>query len=127
MHGGYDVPVLERVLAGLEIGYKDLGQSSYTNDSRFPANYLGSDGNAEVINNSITFTQQAIDFLVTSRVYILNGLNIFGKAGAAYVRSKSNIQYSQQFSPFADPTKDEVNQSISANPVIWRIRPEFAL
>ncbi len=125
LHAGYDVSLLDRFLMGFEVGYKDLGQALYSRSASASIGY-GGNTNGEVYSFNFNLTQEAVDFLVTSRIYVLNGLNIFGKVGPAYVRSKSNTQYYQLFGP-GIATNQQFNQSIAVSPVIWRIRPELAI
>lgn len=121
-HAGYDAPILERFLAGVEVGYKDLGKSHYStyfHDAVSRGFY-----EPNIVQNSIQVSQQAIDFLITSRLYLSKGLNVFGKAGAAYVRSKSTDQYSLTFDTTPVDPRDVAGQ-YSERSVIWRIRPEL--
>ncbi|MBA2710313.1 MAG: hypothetical protein H0U57_06970, partial [Tatlockia sp.] len=60
---GFNFPVLERLLMGIEFGYKYQGQSRY--DS-FAVETVG--GN--FIRNNISVNQQAVDALLTSKLYI---------------------------------------------------------
>ena len=126
VHGGYDISILDRLLMGFEVGYKDLGQSSLAFSISYPKNYFDTNDPVNQ-NSSITLDQQAIDILVTTRVYVLNGLNIFGKAGPAYVRSKSNDQSVVNYPAGTGANINEVSQSINVSPVIWRLRPELAI
>ena len=125
VHGGYDLPILEQLLIGFEIGYKSLGKASFSSYETYPANYSGGTSDAQTLNHTVTLSQKAVDFLLTSRVYVLNGLNVFGKAGPAYVRSASNTHYNLNYPSGTSGT--ESNQSLSLNPVIWRLRPELAI
>ena len=130
LHGGYDIPVIERFLLGFEVGYKNLGRSSSTSSATYPKNYLGESNDLSLQNSSLKLSQQAIDILLTTRLYVLNGLNVFGKAGPAYVRSESNTHLSVNYpdgTNNGNGTKSEVNQSLAVNPVIWRLRPELAI
>lgn len=124
-HAGYDIPILEKFLAGFEIGYKSLGKSTYSASEH----YLGLDlyFNPVSINQTVTVTQQAIDLLVTSRLYVLNGLNIFGKAGAAYVRSNTANYINRKFDTISagQENADEFDLAFSSSLTVWRIRPEI--
>jgi len=116
-HAGYDTPVLERLLLGVEVGYKDMGRSSYSSYNYSPASV-----NKDLLSTTVRVEQQAVDFLLSSRLYVLNGLNLFGKAGAAYVRSNTSSNYSETFT-----TVGPFTTFISEDPTTWRIRPEFDL
>lgn len=128
VHGGYDISILDRLLMGFEVGYKDLGKSSSSFSVSYPGSYFDLTNDPVNQQSSITLHQQAVDFLFTSRVYVLNGLNIFGKAGPAYVRSKANDHDSVSYPAGVITTKlKEVSQSINVSPTIWRLRPELAI
>ena len=108
---GYNFPVSERLLLGLEGGYKYLGNSRYRSfalDNTF-GNFL---------DNTIKVKQQAVDFLLTGRFYVSPRVNLIAKAGGAYVNTET-----KQFNRFfiADSTGN-----LYTNPQFWRIRPEFA-
>lgn len=122
-HAGYDIPILEKFLAGFEVGYKSLGNSTYSQSEHYLAQVLYF--NPVSINQTVKVTQQAIDFLVTSRFYVQNGLNIFGKAGAAYVRSNIANYFSQQFDTKSDFAPTEFDSALSSSRTVWRIRPEL--
>lgn len=113
--GGYvgrDFAVLERLLMGLEVGYKYLGQSKYRT--------LAFDSfSNDFIDTNIKVNQQAVDFLLTGKVYIWNGLNLIGKVGPAYVRSKTEQNSSFSFTGTAG--------GLATKTAIWRIKPEVDL
>ncbi len=108
---GYNFPLLARVLMGVEVGYKYQGQSRYKSNA-----VETSFGN--FLRNHISVTQQAVDALVTSKIYLWRGLNLIGKGGAAYVGSRTKD--ASQFNL-------GITGSLTTKATIWRIRPEFDL
>lgn len=64
---GYDFKITSNLLVGLESGLKTVN-----------------------VHNSEAYTQDAFDLLLTTHYYLYKGLNIFGKAGAAYMISDIN-------------------------------------
>ena len=111
-YAGYDFPVLERLLMGAEVGYKYMGQSKY----RTTTQDLLSDVTA---NKRVKVEQQAVDFLVTAKVFLSQNAHLIGKAGAAYVRSQTKeTSFVNIVNNFA---------GLTANPAFWRIKPEFDL
>ncbi|WP_298625139.1 outer membrane beta-barrel protein [uncultured Legionella sp.] len=110
--GGYvgrDFAVLDRLAMGFEVGYKYLGQSKYHTRAR---NTISD----EFIGSDIKVNQQAIDFLLTGKIYIWQSLNLIGKVGPAYVRSQT-----KQNSSF---NLGGVVGGMSTDAAIWRIKPE---
>jgi hypothetical protein len=79
-HLGYDFVLTQRFLLGIELGYKNLGLSSYT--------LLANSDNA--VLGTYTAEQHAIDLLLTGRYYIWNELNVLVKAGPAFVASPTH-------------------------------------
>lgn len=123
-YGAYDVLFTERLMMGVAIGYKSLGQSVGAASSNSPANTLNPSGST----TSYTYLdkQQAIDFLITSRLYIsekCKGLNLFAKAGAAYVKASDSVLFNGSVLTLATVVKKTATSSLS----IWRIEPEFDL
>lgn len=110
LYVGYSVPALSHFLAGLEIGYKYLGQSKYN------SSYADILSSIYLVNNA-KVNQQAVDFLLTAKLPIVNRISFVGKAGAAYVRSQTETSSDTNF--FSDPS------SFSSNTTIWRIKPEI--
>jgi hypothetical protein len=111
-YAGYDFHVSERLLMGLEVGYKYLDRSKYHTISN---DFLS----GVFATKFVKVNQQAVDFLLTGKFFLSPHINLIGKAGAAYVRSKTT----------ENSVVNIVNDfgSLSVAPVIWRIRPEFDL
>jgi len=113
---GYEFPVLERLFMGMEVGYKYAGQSKYF--SRTSTNIF-EDVTLVAARKHVKVTQQAVDFLLTSKVHLSPHVHLFGKAGAAYVRSqtkeRSRVEIANDFA------------ALDISPAMWRIRPEFDL
>lgn len=109
---GRDFAVLERLLMGFEVGYKYLGQSKY---NTFATDVISGD----FLRGHVKVNQQAIDFLLTGKVSIWQSLNLIGKIGPAYVRSKT-----QQNSNFE---LGGIAGNLTTDATIWRIKPEVGL
>jgi hypothetical protein len=133
-HGGYDFVLSNMFMVGVESGYKSLGQStgwvtsySYTATSPVSATNYGT----SITAYSYINRQQAVDFLLTGRIYVyerLPGLNLLGKAGAAYVRAHDSINFmTSVYTP--TPTLSNVSYNLSdyQSPVIWRLEPEVSI
>ena len=135
-HGGYDFALNNMFLVGVESGYKSLGQSSgwsksytYQSASNIPSqstNYTTTITSYSYINK-----QLAVDFLITGHVYVYDrfpGLNLIGKAGAAYVRAHDSINFTSSFNtPISTNISSPYALSDYQSPVIWRIEPEVNL
>lgn len=109
---GYNYSVLSTLLLGVEVGYKYLGQSTYHSLARDIIS-------VNTLDNEIKVNQQAVDFLVTGKLYVTQNINFLAKAGPAYVRSQT-----KQDSRFIFTG---ISGELSTDAVIWRIKPEFAL
>jgi len=129
-HIGYNLEVFPSAVLGFEVGYKDLGESSY--DSNYQHHYA-SNSRIDNVNISIHrgIEQQAVDLLLTGRYFLWQKLNILGKAGVAYVRSETDQQaLSTEITQLRiGPVWHEY---VETNPynydnTIWRLRPEIAL
>lgn len=109
---GYNYSVFSSFLMGMEVGYKYLGQSNYHSFSRdlLSVNFL---------KNDIRVNQQAIDFLLTGKLYVSKNISFLAKAGPAYVRSQTKQDSDFNLVSFAGGLPTDV--------VIWRIKPEFDL
>lgn len=109
---GYGFPVFERLLMGLEGGYKYLGQSRYNSHSldQVFGNFL---------SNNIKVNQQAVDLLLTGHFYVHPKISFIGKVGAAYVRSQTKDQ--------SDFLLGGSRGGLFTDAVIWRIKPEVSL
>lgn len=108
---GYNFPVSDRLLAGLEFGYKYQGRSKYHS-------HLVDTSTGSFINNEIKINQQAVDALLTGKYFVWGGLNLIAKAGAAYVHSRT-----KQDNSFNIGTSG----FLCTNAAIWRIKPEVDL
>lgn len=129
-YAAYDFLFHERVFPGVAIGYQSLGKSTGFANSRAPIT-LASGGSGVITAYQYQQEQQAIDFLLTGRVYIsekYKGLHFLGKAGAAFVKASDRVSFSGTSQTFAGTaglvTSSKRTQS-SSN--IWRIEPEFDL
>lgn len=128
---GYELPLLERMFVGGEVGYKYMGRSSYstqtftnwTDQSIFNVTTSG----ASLLRQSVTVTQQAVDFLLTGKIYVWDKVNIFGKAGAAYVFSQTKQQFSSDFTASFNRVNLQDDIFLNPNPTIWRIKPELQI
>ncbi|MBA2650703.1 MAG: outer membrane beta-barrel protein [Tatlockia sp.] len=113
--GGYvgrDFEVSNSLLLGLELGYKYLGQSKYKGHTIDNLSF-------NFIRTDIQVYQHAVDALLTAKYYVWQGLNLYAKAGAAYVRSKTT-----QASNF---NIGSIAGGLFTEDTIWRIKPEFDL
>jgi hypothetical protein len=118
VHVGYDFRIKPGCIMGLELGYKDLGSTS----QKIAYQELGED--TYYSDASRDYKQNAVDMLITANHYIYKGLNVFGKVGAAYVRSDIDQH----------ATSDTSNPFLAEIPItayegdnsIWRIQPEFS-
>jgi len=126
-HVGYDFSVLSNFLFGCELGYKDLGRSN----NGFALNI--SDSEEEIGSGSLSrgYHQSAVDFLFTAHYYPIEGLNFFGKIGAAYVRSSDSQQLDTSDISIDDenttPIRTIIRSLGSGHHTIWRLEPEFSL
>ena len=112
--GGYlgrDFTFSERILLGLEVGYKYLGKSKYQ--------AFTIDARNNFISSNIEVNQQAVDFLLTGKVYIWQRLNLIGKVGAAYVCSETKQNSSFNVARFTG--------GLITDATIWRIKPELGV
>lgn len=134
-HIGYDFKIKPDLLVGFELGYKDLGHSSYGYNFEDLSHGLpgvknnlaaGDDDDTTLLNASRNYNQNAVDLLLTTHYYIFKGLNIFGKAGLAYVRSNV-VQSVSSDEPdiiaFINPIPLEAE---SGDNTIWRFEPEVS-
>lgn len=115
--GGYlgrEFNLSENALLGLELGYKNLGKSTY-NYFLFqapPVNHTES--------WNIKIDQQAVDLLLTGKYFIYSGLNVFAKAGVALVDATTKQNYLEKDPQFAD-------RSYNYDKSFWQLEPEIAL
>jgi hypothetical protein len=131
-HVGYDVQFMNPLLFGAEIGYKYLGRSTYKLNSdgsemdyvlNGNGQYVGITGTA-AFAEQVKLNQQAIDLLVTGRLYVWGDASIVAKAGAAYVQST----YQNNYSGIPDfPGVNAPSIAYSSKKSIWRVRPEVSL
>lgn len=118
-HIARDFKVSTNLLMGMELGYKYLGSNDhgYSYQSTEDDDFFFFEG-------SRSYQQNAVDFLLTAHYYLCHGLNIFGKAGVAYV----NSDVSQH--AHSDTDAEQVDIALSAlegDNDIWRLEPEFSL
>lgn len=113
---GYEFPALERLFLGMDLGYKYAGQSKYFS---FSSLNIFEGIPPVVARKYVKVNQQEIDFLLTSKVYLSHNLHLFGKAGAACVRSQTK----------ENSRVEMINETAALNisPAMWRIRPEVDL
>ena len=119
-HVGYDIRVKPGTVVGMELGYKDLGKTTagYT--------YTTSGSTTHIFDLSRKYEQNAVDLLLTTKHFIYKGFNIFGKVGAAYV--KSNIDQHASSDTTADTMVSHVPlAAIEGDNSIWRIEPEMSI
>jgi hypothetical protein len=122
VHVAYDFKIKPNVLMGFEVGYKSLG----TNNHSLAFEDISSDAESDTyyLQGSREYDQDAIDFLLTTHIYLYQGLNVFGKIGAAYVRS----DITQSASSDEDiPGFDIPIEALNGDNEIWRIEPELSL
>jgi opacity protein-like surface antigen len=72
---GYDWAVQPNWAVGIETGYRDLGNSEYTQNT----------------GNSLKTSQTAFDLLLTTGYYFDSGFDVFAKAGMARVKQKITV------------------------------------
>lgn len=108
-HVGWETNATDNLLLGLELGYKDLG------DSKYDSHYTWNNG-AGVESWHIKVEQQAVDLLLTGKYFIYEGLNVVAKAGFAYEEATTK----QDYSDTGDPSE---NYSKS----FWQLEPEVEL
>ena len=75
VHTGYDFSILARLLGGFEVGYKNLGKSTYALSSHQYMNIIEHQGDVAsqrliTTHQNISVNEQAIDFLLTGRFYV---------------------------------------------------------
>jgi hypothetical protein len=117
IHGGRTFDVTPSMLLGAEVGYKDLGRSSYKS--------TGVDVNAEGWYDFETqrkFSQQAFDALLTGNYFVWQGLNLFAKAGVAIVGAKMEQKYWEN-----EGGIEPLLPAFNDKKTIWRPRPEVIL
>jgi opacity protein-like surface antigen len=78
LRGGYEAALSDGWLWGLEAGYFNLGKTQYKN-------VLG------LLGANADIKQQGGDILAVLKKELGNGLNIFGKAGGAYVKQEGDV------------------------------------
>jgi len=120
LHIGYDFKISPNTLFGFELGYKDLGRSL----NNFSYKAQGHDYYWSMFSRENH--QNAIDFLLTAHYFIYKGLNIFGKAGAAYVRSHVNQNVSSDTIIFV-PLNAIPLDALTGDNSIWRLEPEMSI
>lgn len=123
VHIARDFRISTNMLLGLELGYKDLGDANnHINHERT----TNRDNIIHEYNETLNrdYSQNAVDFLLTAHYYLWQGLNIFGKAGVAYVQSDTNQFYDNTF-----PIEDggPIIEPLNGDNDIWRLEPEFSL
>ena len=125
VHIGYDHQLantgwLSNALLGVEVGYKDLGESTYTH--RF-----GLVDDPEFITTTVNayakavYKSQAIDVLLKADYYIVNGWHVFAKGGFAELYTK--YEYTQKTSVNGVDQNSIGTQSAH----YWNMRPEYVL
>jgi opacity protein-like surface antigen len=172
LHLGRDFNITDNFLLGFEVGYKDFGKNTY-DESFNPVvdyeNHRHFEG--DLVDQSITHydidydrdnqyrghqnwnvkvEQQAVDFLLTAKYYVWQGLNLNAKGGLAYVHSKTTSDfgigygYDEHATVSGSYTDEEGTHQINsvlddehvADKTIatnnwdqdqWRLEPEFAL
>jgi opacity protein-like surface antigen len=92
LRGGYEIPLSDSWLWGIEAGYFNFGKTSYINTAPFGVN--------------VDIKQQGGDLLAVIKKNFNNGLNLYGKAGAAYVYQDVNLVL-----PVASSTGLNINES----------------
>jgi len=122
-HAGYDFKISRVWALGIEIGYKDLGESKYTSTWTDYENYQEVYQLVE-FNGSRKINQSAFDLLLTARAFVWKGLDFFAKGGMAYVGSTTDQDLTYQV--MAGGTIHNL-QPWDGKSTIWRIRPEVAI
>ncbi|KPJ67377.1 MAG: hypothetical protein AMJ43_03700 [Coxiella sp. DG_40] len=109
VHGGRTFSITYNMLLGFDVGYKDLGRSKYKSTGKWNGSYISP------FYLSRKVDQQAIDILLTCNYFVWQGLNLFAKAGMAYVGSTTK------------QTFDIMYESLpyNAKKSIWELRPEL--
>lgn len=118
-HVGYDYLLWNRTVAGFELGYKYLGKSSFASNASVLASPFSTSSTEHIVAN---VNQQAIDLLVTGRLYVWNGLSIETKAGGAFVNSASHNTWT-----LTNSSTGVLQGLWNFNPSVWRLEPEFAI
>ncbi len=77
VRGGYEMPLSGPWSLGFEAGYINLGDSTF--------------GAAAVAPGEMKFKQQGGDLLATATYHFDNGMNLFGKAGGAWISQKATL------------------------------------
>lgn len=120
VHVAYDFKVRPNTLLGFELGYKDLG----SNHHQYAYEDLSSAEDQYYFQGSRDYQQNAVDLLLTAHCYLYQGFNVFGKVGAAYVRSDVTQTAT------SDTDSEFFNIPLSAlegETDIWRLEPEVSL
>lgn len=133
-HAQYDFAITEQFLAGVEAGYKSLGQSSgWTKSYSYSITSDPTLYSTTINSYSYIMRQQAIDFLLTGKLYISQrwpGLNLGGKVGAAWVNAHDSVNFmtsfTQPFISLANPGGSYVAQNYQSV-AFWRLEPEVGL
>lgn len=73
---GYEFPISEQTYFGIEAGYQNLGNSRFG-----------------VSPNELKIKQQVGDILAKAGLRFDSGVNVFAKAGAAYVSQKNSVPF----------------------------------
>jgi len=115
VHGSRTFSITPNMLLGFEVGYKDLARSKYTSMGDWT--YFG----IIPFDLSIKINQRAIDALVTGNYFIWRGLNLFAKAGMAYVISTTRQTFDATYLPPEILTHYNIKKST------WDLRPEVVL
>jgi hypothetical protein len=121
VHAGYDFLTGPHSLVGLELGYKDLGQSKYSNELYLHELHaaLTGGGSHPTLDISRKIDQQALDLLLTYHYFVYQGFNVFAKAGVADVYSTTDQDFDVKH-------VDEIH-ALEGKESIWRFEPEMQL
>ncbi len=127
VHIGYDHQLadtgwLSNALLGVEVGYKDLGNSTYK--TKFGFTEVELDGQA--INTADYYAKseyksQAVDFLLKADYYIVKGWHVFAKGGFAELYTK------YQFTSDVNVNGVDQNNIGTQSAHYWNMRPEYVL
>ncbi len=128
VHIGYDHQLantgwLSNALLGVEVGYKNLGDSTYKTSTGVSTATLDS----RVLNTQSSYAKseyksQAVDFLLKADYYIVDGWHMFAKGGLAELYTNYEFTNTVKTNGVVD------NNNIgSESSHYWNMRPEYVL
>jgi hypothetical protein len=138
VHGGYDWQTGTNSLVGLELGYKDLGESKYSGSLKANTTYSTMfsgpppvDPTHTNVDASRKIDEQTLDLLLTYHYFVYQGFNVFAKAGVADVYSQTrqiinlDATFPPQNSAQVAPLVAKYIPGLEATTHVWRLEPEM--